>query len=262
MTYISSSLVLTLQRIRENAGKLCYRNIVAPETISATSSRFRFPATNMANPATAFGWEAADTATQTITIDNPSGATIDYLGIARHNLDQQGLTLEVRFNGVTVQAPSPVDPKQALLFLFAEATPTTIEIIISGATSPPKIAVIYAGQSVTLQRNIYVGHTPINYGRDRKMVNGVSQSGEYLGTVELNQTLSTSVELRHLTPDWYRDTLDPFIGQTPRRPCFWAWRPEKYPGEIGYCWIDGDPRPVNQLSNGMMSISWNFVGIQ
>ena len=263
--FLNNALVLSLEQISDNASRLCYKNIVSASTITATSflteGSITYPPSNMANPATAFGWEAADTATQTITIDNATAAKIDYIGIARHNLAQAGLTVEIKFNGITVEQPQPIGDAQALLFLFEQASPATIEIIIDGATDPAKVAVIYCGESLRLERNIYVGHTPITYGRDRNMINGVSQAGEWVGEVVLNETLSTSVSLLNLTPLWYRQSLDPFFAQKPRKPCFWAWRPSGYPAEIGYCWVEGNPRPVNQLANGMMSIDWNFRGI-
>jgi hypothetical protein len=261
--YTTNALVLTLQPIdlNDNAGRLCYKNIVTSGVISANSELSGFPITNAANPATWAGWEAEDTATQTITITNSTRGNIDYIGIARHNLSQAGLTVQVKFDGVQVLAPSAVSDTQALLFLFEQATPETIEIVIAGASNPAKLAVIYVGESTLLERNIYVGHTPITYGRDRNVINGISQSGEWVGEVTLNETLSTSVNLQNLTPTWYRETLDPFFKQNPRNPCFWAWRPGGYPAEISYCWVEGNPRPVNQRSNGMMSIDWNFRGI-
>lgn len=261
MTYISSSLVANLQTISSNAGRLCYRTIVTATNISATSALARFPASNMANPATAFGWEATDTADQTIAIDNPNRVGIDYVGVARHNLNQPGLEIRVRFDGVTVSDYSAVGNRQALLFLFSAATPALIEIDIRGVSNAAKIAVVYVGESLALERNIYVGHTPINYARARSVVNGVSQGGEFLGEVVTNETLTTNVSLTNLTPVWYRAELDPFFAANPRNPCFWAWRPGTYPAEVSYCWVEGDARPTNQRSNGMMDISWAFRGI-
>ena len=261
MSIITDGLVLSLEALRSNAGRLCFDNIVTASNISASSELLMFPATNMANAATAFGWEATDTATQTITIDNPTAASVDYLGIARHNLNQAGLTLTVKFDGVAVVGPVSVSETQAQLLLFEQASPSVIELVIDGASNAPKIAVVYIGLSLELERNIYVNHTPITYGRDRNVVNGVSQSGEWLGEVVLNEVLSTGVSLTNLTPLWYRNSLDRYFKQKPRKPCFWAWRPDTYALEIGYCWVEGNPRPVNSRSNGMMSISWQFKGI-
>jgi hypothetical protein len=260
-TVLTNNLVLSLDTLRENAGRLCYRNIVTTSNITATSALPSAPITNAANPATAFGWEASSTAAQTITIANDTGM-VDYIGIARHNLNQPGLEIRIRFNGTTVLPYQSVPNRQALLYLFNEAIPSTIQIDFRNATIRPKLAVIYIGQSTKLERDIYVGHTPITMGRDRNVITGVSQSGEYLGEVRLNETLSTGVSLQNLTPDWYRSELDPFFGRSPRDPCFWAWRPSKYPAEVSYCWVEGNPRPTNQRSNGMMQIDWNFRGIK
>jgi hypothetical protein len=262
MTYISKALVLSVQTINENAGRLCFHTVATSSTVTATSELVGFPATNMANPATAFGWESSSTADQTITITNSTRSEIDYIGIARHNLAQAGLEVQIRFDGSVVAPYVAITEKQSQLFLFTVAIPETIQIDIRGISNAAKIAVIYCGLSVELERNIYVGHTPINYGRDRSTVQGVSQSGEYLGEVILNETLSTSVSLQNLTPNWYRATLDPFFGRKPRDPCFWAWRPGSYPTEVSYCWVEGNPRPSNQRSNGMMQIDWNFRGIE
>lgn len=263
--YLTNNLVLSLVTVRENAPRLCYKSIVTSSNISATSELVQgavsFPASNMANPATAFGWEAEDTATQTITITNPTSSPIDYIGIARHNLAQESLTIQVKFNGVTVRPAQSVSDTQALLFLFEQATPSTIEIIIAGATNPAKIAVVYVGESLRFERNIYVGHTPINYGRQRSAVNGISQAGEYLGQIVTNEVLKTQVQIQNLTPTWYRESLDPFYAQNPRRPVFWSWRPGDYPGEVAYCWVDGNPVPTNQRPNGMMETSFSLTGI-
>lgn len=197
---------------------------------------------------------------QVLTI-NTSGQDIDYIGIARHNLDQQGLTMTVKYDGVEVIPASGVSSKQAIIFLTQLAAPNTVTIEIDGAITAPSIAVLYVGLSIRLQRNIYVGHTPITYGRDRVAINGVSENGQYLGEIVVRETNSTSVNLQNLTPDWYRSTLDPFFALSPRVPCFWAWRPDGYPDEVSYCWIEGNPRPTNQRSNGMMEVSWNFKGV-
>lgn len=262
---LNDSIVLGLQAISSNAGKLCYQNIVNFGNISTDTEIDGYPATNLANPSTAFGWRGRKYGTSsfhTIEVDNPDRSAVDYIGIARHNLGSNGAEVRVRFDDVTVYDWAPAPTQQSVLYLFEEATPSNIKIDITrGGDDDARVAVLYVGKSITLQRNIYVGHTPITYGRDRSVIAGVSQAGDYLGEIELDQTLSTGVALNNLTPLWYRQTLDPFFAQRPRKPCFYAWRPDSYPAEVAYCWVEGNPRPSNQSPNGMMQISWNFRGI-
>lgn len=259
-TVISSNLVLSSQVLRTNAGLVCFENIVNFDTVSATSSTLENPITNVANPATAYSWEATSAATQTITIQ-ADGREIDYIGIARHNLNQPGLTMAIKYNGIIVSAAQPVSSSQAILFLLNPASPTTIELVITSATTAPRIAVLYIGKALKLERNIYVGHTPITYGRARKAINGVSENGQYLGEIVVSQSNSTGVKLENLTPEFYRNELDPFFAAVPRVPCFWAWRPDSFPTEVGYAWVEGESMMSNQRSNGMVECSWTFRGI-
>lgn len=257
---IGDDLVVSGVLVSGETPILAYQNNVTFTGITATSSTTSAPITNAANPATSFVWRATSTATQTITITN-GGAPVDYIGIARHNLNQAGLTVEVKFDGATVLTAQAVKDNQALLIYFEEAAPATIQIIIAGATVAPTIGVIYAGLALRLERSIYVGHTPINYGRDRKAVNGMSENGQYLGEIVVRESKTTTVNLQNLTPDWYRTKLDPFFALAPRIPCFFAWRPDGYPEEVGYCWVEGSPKVSNQRSNGMMQASWTFRGL-
>jgi len=258
-TIISTGFVLG-EAEQGDKGVLCFNNIITPENITATSSTAENPITNVTNPATAFLWEAGSTATQTITVTT-DGSEVDYIGIARHNLNQIGLAVSIKYNGVTVVPAQAISDTQAILFLRGIATPSTIQIVITGATEAVKIGVIYIGKKLELQRGLYVGHTPVTYGRDRVAVNGISENGQYLGEIVVRETVSTQVSLQNLTPEWYRSMLDPYIGMKPRKPCFFAWKPAKYPAEVGYVWIEGNPKPVNQRSNGMMQIDWNFKGV-
>jgi hypothetical protein len=259
--HISDNLVLgQLQVSSGNAAVLGYKNEADFNNISATSETVNNPATNMINPATAFAWQASSNADQTITIET-DGAEIDFIGIARHNLFQQGLTVTVKFNGVVVVPETPTRDSQVIMYVVNSATPDTITIEIKGATVAPTIAVLYAGKAVVFERNIYVGHTPITYARERDELTGTSQDGEYLGNVVRNEIKRNQVDLKNLTPNWYRQELDPFLKQSPRVPAFFAWRPESFPFEVGYVWVKGNPKPVNQRANGMMSISLNLEGI-
>jgi hypothetical protein len=121
--------------------------------------------------------------------------------------------------------------------------------------------VVYCGKLLVLQRRIYVGHTPGNYGRTSKVINAKSENGSFLGRIVLNEMTKTSVALENLTPDWYRTYFDPFVTAAREDPFFWAWRPSSYPAECGYAWLTNDPKPNNSLPNGMMQVSFEISGI-
>jgi hypothetical protein len=262
---ISDSLVLTREGIvNPNVGLLCWNSIVTPTNITSNNQTEAEPIENAANTSTSFVWSAEDTSESIIEIDVGT-RPIDFLGIARHNLDP-GVSFEVEFvvdgNAFTVVEPETVSfTKQAVLILFRQARPDTVRIKISDNIEPPRIAVIYVGLATRIERPIYVGHTPITMGNQLTTLGSISESGQYLGEIIRREKFTTNVALQNLTPDYLREQLLPFFQQRPRRPAFWAWRPVKYEAEVGYSWLVGNPRPVNQRGNGMMQVSFDLDAI-
>ena len=265
-TVIGSALVLSQQppSLSPNNGLLCWQNLVTPLDISTTSETPENPKENMANPSTSFAWQATSTADQNIDIA-VGGRIIDFIGIAGHNLQQEAeIRVQYIVDGVvfTVFDFGEFEIRsQAILFIVNEAAPDTVRLTVRGNNEPPRIAVLSVGQGTRMERPIYVGHTPITMGNQLTTIGSVSESGQYLGEIIRREKFTTNVQLQNITPDFMREQLLPFFQQRPRRPAFWAWRPQKYEAEVGYSWLVGNPRPVNQRGNGMMQVSFDLDAI-
>jgi hypothetical protein len=161
-----------------------------------------------------------------------------------------------------VNIVTPFNPLgQIILKTFEEVDNFTSLVITITGQEIVKMAVLYVGLLLELERRIYVGHTPITMGRVLSTVGGASDSGQYLGEIIRRQTFTTSVNLQNLTPAWYRTNLHPYFSLSPRVPTFWAWRPETYPEEVAYAWLTNQPRPVNQRPNGMMEVQFDLEGL-
>jgi hypothetical protein len=263
MIYISNSLTLTRPAREEpNRPVLCWKNYVEPGNIATDAAEFSF-LDNIANPSTAL-YATFDTLDEFCVTVDTGGREIDYIGLARHNMDESAeIRVSITFGGSDFFLTDwiPVSDKQVFLTLFSVASPDGIKVCIRGQVRPVTIGVLYAGLATKLQRNLYVGHTPINLGRKTNRIGGLSDSGQYLGEVVTRRTLRTKISLQNLTPLWYRDVLDEYFRQMNRAPAFWAWRPQTYPNEVAYVWVLGDPQPSNQLSNGMMQVDFDVEGI-
>lgn len=259
--YLSQALALTLAATTDNdAGIIGYDNLLTIGNVTATSSATNYPATNLANPSTVSLWRSAVTTTQYVTIN--AVGTADYVGLARHNLSAATVSVEA-FNGtswVEVFAEQVLGSNAPAILRFSSTSASQFRLKIQNATTAPEIAILYVGELLELQRRIYVGHTPITYGRQTTVQSGRSESGNFLGRVVLQERLATSVQLENLTPNWYRESLDPFIVFAKMNPFFYSWRPTSYPEEVGFCWLTNDAQPVNQRANGMMSITLDLGG--
>jgi hypothetical protein len=269
---ISGSLVLGGETIgggviTANNPVIGYRTLVNASNVSATTQAAGFPASNLANPSTNLRWQGqASGADQFVTLALNTNEQVDYLGIARHNLASAQIPVSIEaLNASSVWVPlaGPVIlPNDGpVLFRFTPQGITSIRVRMQPGNAAPTAAVIYAGKLLVLMRRIYVGHTPINFGRRAKVTNARSESGNFLGRIVLSEMTETSVQLQDLTPGWFRSEIDPFVKASKEQPFFFAWRPGDYPFEVGYCWMTNDPRPSNQRANGMMQMSFEMAGI-
>lgn len=244
-----------------------YRNLVTTSNITVSSENADFPGVNLANPATDLLWKASSAAAQTITINTTGLGPIDYVGIARHNIADAGITASIKENvgsGLVAVPYTSVLPgdNQPLMFRLNRSARTQVQIVLSAGDAVPFVGVVYVGQLMVSQRRVYVGHTPINMGRSVKDVVGISEEGDYLGRIILSESQSTQFAIQNITPSFYRTHFVPFVKAVSlTTPCFFAWRPLDYPDEVGYGWFRSTPRPVNQRNNGMMSVTLEFGAI-
>lgn len=249
-----------------------WRNLVTTGNISTTTAEAANPATNMANPSTNLRWVgelSSPEADEYITLNLNSVDPVDYIAVAKHNWGsaQIAVSIELLDEDASPDAWEELIASVLLpndgpaIFRFPPQAVGHIRIRLQPGSEAPSAAVVYAGKLLVLQRKIYVGHTPMPYGRNTKVTNARSESGNFLGRIVLGRSTATAVEMKNLTPDWYRANVEPWLVNAQELPFFFAWKPETYPREVGFGWLTGDPKPVNQLANGMMSFSFNMGGV-
>lgn len=276
---ISSDLIISSDSVNGGGGVINadnpligYQNIVTTATITSTTAAEGFPATNLANPSTNLRWVgtlSSPEADEYLAVSNGSVLPLDYIAVARHNWFTAQIAVSVEVldvdaspdTWVEVVAPVILPNDGPVLFRFAQFAYAAVRLRLQPGNAAPSAAVVYAGALLVLQRRLYVGHTPIPMGRQTKVINGRSESGNFLGRIITNQKTATSITLQNLTAAWYRANMEPFLLEAQEIPFFFAWRPSTYPLEVGYCWLTNDPKPVNQRSNGMMNVELELGGV-
>lgn len=263
MIIISSDLVLAevSAGYGPNHPLVGWHNVVKPTNVTASSADSSHPASLLAYPTTYNYWEAATTSSQAITV-NVSGS-YDYVGIARHNFGTAGISVQVQgligedWEPLTEDfIPGSNDP---LMLVFSRENRDAYRLKLGGGGERHRVAVVYLGKLLTLPSRIYVGHTPVKYGRRENITTGTADSGAYLGRVFVNEWREGQIVQNNVNPSLYRAVIDPWVKS--REPFFFAWRPESYPQEVGYVWRTGPCDMVNQRPNGMVQFSMNVRGI-
>jgi Concanavalin A-like lectin/glucanases superfamily len=150
-----------------------------------------------------------------------------------------------------------------LILQFTPAIYSQVRLWMQLGSAAPQAAVVYVGKLLIMERGIKIetDHVPINYGRIAKVVNGFSESGNFLGRVVTQQHRESKAEYAHITPTWYRSTLDPFIIASKTEPFFYAWNPDEYPLETGFCWMTNDPVPATNPVTRRVAIEFEMRGV-
>lgn len=247
-------------------------NLVTVDNIETTTEEPANPATFMANPSTNLRWiglTGSPAADEYVTLTINATDPVDYIAIARHNLGSAQIAVSVEYFDPTASpdtweeliAPVMLATDGPALFRFPPANYSALRLRLQPGDDAPTIAVVYAGPLLVLQRRIYVGHTPMPFGRKTKVTNARSEAGHFLGRIVLGQQTGTGFTMDNLTPAWYRAYMEPFLLEGQQVPFFFAWRPQSYPREVGYGWFTNDPMPKNSRANGMMQIEIQMGGI-
>lgn len=274
MSIIVSSAYALARATQPNADYpvIGWHNLVTASTVTADHEETLYPATNLATPATNEVWKSGSTADQHMTVLFGTETQVDYVGIARHNLGSGAVTLTVKGlpaggdpedDGDWIEVVEPSVPADDVVHL-ARFDPTDLiglRLFLEPGSVEPQAAVLYVGKLLVFERGVQPGHTPITYARDRDILSPLSQNGQYLGRVVSGGRRHSSVSISKLSPAWYRSTLDPFFEVAAEQPFFWAWRPERYPNEVGYVWLTNQPMPIPSDLMGYIDVQMQMEGL-
>ncbi|QUS40571.1 discoidin domain-containing protein [Tardiphaga alba] len=242
-----------------------WRNIVTTTNVAADTAAAGYPVSNLANPATAQGWRAANDSEQYITVTLGTTEPIDYVGVARHNFGSGNIpvSIEINIDGNWVEAVEErmLADDSPVMFRFNPAVPSALRVRLQEGDAAPRAAVLYVGRLLVLERKIWVGHTPLPDGIKANVANGRSQSGEFLGDIVLGEWRESVLPLSLISPDWHRLHMRPFLKVAKNTPFFFAWRPEMYPLEVGFCKVINDVAPVPVAPSNLLSFDLTLSGI-
>ena len=271
---VSSGFVVSpgIDGLNAHSPIIGYENRVTSANVTATTEDAEWPASNLATPSTYLKWRSNQaTSEEFLTVTLNTAEFVDYLAVARHNFGSNQTAVSVEGQLVAIGAWTELVEERLLandnpvIFRFTAQPLFAIRLRIqepqAAVPAAPFAAVMYVGRLLLLQRRIYVGHTPQPLGRRTQFANQRSIAGDFLGRIQLSESTETSVDLRNLTPDWYRTYFDPFVLAARQIPFFFNWRPGDYPNESSYAWLTADPRPQNQSGNGMMQVQFDLEGI-
>lgn len=191
------------------------------------------------------------------------------VGDAASVLDgQSGLTWAVNKVGIpnttlflarvgTATAPGVDSP---LAFLDTSRQARRLRLIISGGTTMPKIAAVFAGAALVMEKGVQLGFAPVAMARVTKRVQSLSRGGQFLGQGVRRMGINTDVAFQNLSETFAYGSFDAFCKSARTRPYFFMWNPQLFPQHVAYAWTEKDIVPAySQIDR--LSVGWNLQGI-
>lgn len=272
MIIIARDLILSEpETLTANNPIILWRSLLSTTNVDSTTADPDFPVSNLANPATHLIWKAGvNTGDEYITITTGTLEEIDGLGIARHNFGSANIVVSVEATSSLGDSPETwteivqevqLADDAPVLFRFEPAAYEAVRLKMQPGDEAPQAGVMYLHKLLILERSIKIDvpHTPFPLGIVSKEVNGKSESGQFLGRIEVNRFNESEADFSHFTPTFYRTYFQPFVSARPS--FFFAWNPTEYPLECGYAWLMSNPKPEVDTVTRRVAIKLTMQGV-
>lgn len=255
----------------DNRPVIGWHSVLRPQDIVAGSELINRPALNLWSPDTAGLWEPSATNSY-LTLINATGGTVNYIGIARHNLGSGAIAYNIEnspdgTNWFSLKAIKTVSDDSAIIEYFAPSSLPFFRIYFTqSGSAKPRIAHVKLGRLLVLTSKIYVGHKPASLVRYADGITQTSENGQYLGRINTAVWRRSAVSQANVDPAFVRLSIMPFVAHanntaaddgTAQGPYFFAWRPADYSNDVVYGWTHSTIHPDNQQPNGLMGFSFD-----
>jgi hypothetical protein len=232
-------------------------------SVAASSAQVNFPAAVADTPLTYSAWRPT-AVPATWQIDAGEAVSVDYLGIAGHDMGMAGASAQVQYSTDGVSWTDASDPylpadTEPLLFLFASVSARYWRVRITGAI--PSIAVIQIGLAHALPRGMRTGYAPGPWNRDEEYSNTVSIGGQILGRTLRRRGTAQRIEVADVEQSWMRANYPELQRLLRTNGVFWAWSPEGSPDEVVYGMTERAPSVQYSNYPAYASLSLRLRGL-
>ena len=245
-----------------------YNNILETGTVTVTSEATGYAKEN-AYDWLPFDWWKADAAgTVYLTVDMGSNTVVDYWALAFHDLADHSGTIKPQYSAGSTSpiAWSDLDTVQTPTdgqMIFRPVTQQNVRYYrfeISSTTLASYIGALSIGQALTLQRGLKSPFTTPTHGRNKKILNSLGETGNFLGRSVYRSGQKFSIKQDNVTPAWISSNWSGLIDHVEVKPFFFMHDYEDAPTEVVFAWSDKIKHP-SYNDNALMDFSIDCSGL-
>lgn len=221
-----------------------YNNILESGTVTVTSEANGFSKENAYDWLPRDWWKAAGAGTVYLTVDMGVATTVDYWALAFHDLADNSGTIKPQYSSGSTSpiAWSDLDTIQtptADQMIFRPVTSVNVRYYrfeINSTSVASYIGALSLGQALTLPMNIRAPFTTPYHGRNKKILNSVSETGYPIGSSVISIGQKFMIEQKNVTPAWISSNWEALIDHVEIKPFFFMHDYEDAPSEVVFAW--------------------------
>lgn len=221
------------------ASIIAYHNLLETGTITVTSEAAGFPKENAYDNNTFDYWKIVDLPGW-IRADMTSPVPCDYFAVAAHTLSTVSATISFQWsddNASWFEAFAAITPSNnsPIFKSFSSLTKRYWRVVISNGA--PLIGFLSFGVRLDLTTGMAFGFDLITESRKAKLINNVSENGEFLGRSVISQGGEGKIQLRNLSQSWVRANWPALANAIQTKPFIFQWDNTNYESETVLCWV-------------------------
>lgn len=250
-----------------------YNNLLDTGTVTASTEATGFEKENAYDNNTYDYWKPTAVPAY-LNVDMGVDTACDYLFIAAHDMGDTGGTIQLQYADDASYATNLTDVFTTTDSRITEASDTRIteagdfritESGISFSSNKPifktftsvskrywrikldgvisSLGFVKFGVRLDLPAGMRPGFDLITESRNHKLVNQISEGGEFLNRSVIREGGKGKITLTLLTPAWIRSNWESLADAIELAPFAFQWDNTNYPGEAALCWTRNMPTP-------------------
>lgn len=223
-------------------------------SVSAGSEHDDHPADNVLDSFTYNTWRPDDSGDVSLKLSTDGDC--DYVAIAAHNAAAE--CDSIKAGDVSIKTD---DLDSGPIVMAIEMTGDDIDLEFKGASSDLRVGVVKAGKLLRMQRPAFQSFSPPDLSIIEERIPSQSNNGSFIGMIMTSESLEVSPSWEHLTTDFVREQIMPFLRASQTEAFFLAWRPQDWPESVIYGWRTGEIDLQNTGPKSLMSMSFDMSGV-
>jgi hypothetical protein len=218
-------------------------NLVKSGTVTVTSEASGFEKENAQSWKTSSWWKANAAGTVYFYVDMGAAVNVDCWGFVGSDLADNAGTIKPEYSATGAWAGEENDldsvytpTKKTSVFKKVtnrNARYFRFEIDSTGAAS--FFANLYLGIAKALSGGMPSPFSPANLNRDRKIMNNISEGGQFLGRILRSNGSKIRIPQKNVERTWIDANWDAIANHIELYPFYFLWNEENFPSEAAYC---------------------------